>query len=59
MSAWEPLLTPRRILFVLFGVGLVFVVLGFVILLVNSGIVECKVNYTDMVGDLILKVMQS
>ncbi|CDI81485.1 LEM3 / CDC50 family protein, putative [Eimeria acervulina] len=56
MSAWEPLLTPRRILFVLFGVGLVFVVLGFVILLVNSGIVECKVNYTDMVGDLILKI---
>ncbi|CDJ61150.1 LEM3 / CDC50 family protein, putative [Eimeria maxima] len=56
MSAWEPLLTPRRILFVLFGVGLIFVVLGFVILLVNNSIVECKVNYTDMDGDVSLKI---
>lgn len=59
MSAWEPLLTPRRILFVLFGVGLIFVVLGFVILLVNNSIVECKVNYTDMDGDVSLKVTQN
>lgn len=57
LSTWEPLLTPRRILFALFGVGLLFVVVGLVILLVNSAIVECRVDYTNMTGDLELKVL--
>ncbi|CDJ39334.1 LEM3 / CDC50 family protein, putative [Eimeria tenella] len=56
LSTWEPLLTPRRILFALFGVGLLFVVVGLVILLVNSAIVECRVDYTNMTGDLELKI---
>lgn len=56
MSAWEPLLTPRRILFILFASGVIFFGLGLVILFVDREIVECKVNYTDMPGDLMIKV---
>ncbi|KAL8270169.1 hypothetical protein Esti_005896 [Eimeria stiedai] len=56
MSTWEPLLTPRRILFILFASGVLFLVLGLVILFTDRQIVECKVNYTDMHGDLMLKI---
>lgn len=56
MSAWEPLLTPRRILFILFASGLIFFVLGLVILFIDRQIVECRVDYTDMSGDLMIKV---
>ncbi|KAL8448403.1 hypothetical protein Emag_003954 [Eimeria magna] len=55
MSTWEPLLTPRRILFILFASGVLFLVLGLIILFTDRQIVECKVNYTDMHGDLMLK----
>ncbi|OEH80394.1 putative ALA-interacting subunit 2 [Cyclospora cayetanensis] len=56
MSTWEPLLTPRRILFALFVFGMIFFVLGLVIVLFDRSIVECKINYTDMSGDLMLKI---
>ncbi|KAL8427837.1 hypothetical protein Efla_005803 [Eimeria flavescens] len=56
MSAWEPLLTPRRILFILFAIGVLFLVLGLVILLVDKQIVECKVNYTDTPGSVMIKI---
>ncbi|KAL8435400.1 hypothetical protein ACSSS7_002532 [Eimeria intestinalis] len=55
MSTWEPLLTPRRILFILFASGVLFLVLGLIILFTDRQIIECKVDYTDMHGDLMLK----
>ena len=57
MAAWEPLLTPRRILFILFAAGIGFVVFGIVLLMLDSQIIECKVDYTDMPGDLMIKVI--
>lgn len=56
MTTWEPLLTPRRILFILFTSGLTFFILGLIIVLVDRGIVECKVDYTNMPGNLMIKV---
>ncbi|PFH33038.1 LEM3 (ligand-effect modulator 3) family / CDC50 family protein [Besnoitia besnoiti] len=50
MHAWQPVLSPQRIVGILGIGGLVLLALGILILVTSNNILECKVDYTDAAG---------
>lgn len=47
LRAWQPVLTPRWIVSVFLAFGALFIVLGILLLLASSGVVECVYEYQD------------
>lgn len=57
LPAWQPVLSPRRILTALGVCGLVFLGLGILILVCSNQILECKVDYThETASEVMLRI---
>eukprot|EP00474_Spongospora_subterranea_P000756 CRZ01214.1 hypothetical protein [Spongospora subterranea] len=53
LKAWQPLMTPKTIILTFLTTGVVFVIIGIVIISVDKSIVEFEVSYPDCkIGDI-------
>lgn len=47
MKAWQPVLTPKIVIFFFLGIGIVILIIGIVLCASVGSVIECKLRYPD------------
>jgi len=48
LKAWQPILTPRSVIATFFAIGVIFIVIGVILLVASNNVIEYEVRYDNL-----------